>query len=341
MAEGDLGSRRQVSRWLFVCAAFIAAMVVIGGITRLTESGLSITEWNLVMGTLPPLDDAQWQEVFAQYRESPEYKIVNRGMSLAEFKRIFWWEYIHRLVGRAIGFVFLVPFLYFVIRRKVTGSEVWKLLILFLLGGAQGVLGWYMVKSGLVKDPEVSHFRLTAHLCLAFVLFGATLWQALQFRMDPANQGEVKKTNMKFLYVTAGLMLLVMAQVALGAMVAGLKAGYMYNTFPKMGETWIPFGMQYSPLHNPVTIQFAHRTGAFLVLLSVVALWWKARRLKLSGRQRGACHFLLGTVAAQFLLGVFTLLFFVPVALGSLHQFGALVLFGGVVCLAHATWRQA
>ncbi|MBT8037907.1 MAG: COX15/CtaA family protein [Verrucomicrobiae bacterium] len=331
MEEENEASARQVARWLFVCAFFIAVMVVVGGLTRLTGSGLSITEWDLVMGTLPPMNDGQWEEVFAQYQKSPEYRLVNAGMSMAEFQSIFWWEYVHRLIGRTVGFVFLLPFLYFVIRRKVRGAQVWKLLVLFVLGGLQGVLGWYMVKSGLVKDPHVSHFRLTAHLSLAFLLFGATLWQALHFRDGCPRKVE----EGPFRRASIALLFLVMFQVALGAMVAGLKAGYMFNTFPKMGEYWVPPGMGHSVLMNGIAIQFIHRVTAYLVLMAIGVMWWQSRRVSLNLRQRRGFEFLLLVVMIQFVLGVFTLIFYVPVSLATLHQFGALVLLGGCVYVCH------
>jgi len=175
------GSDRSVGIWLLVCTVLIGAMVVIGGLTRLTGSGLSITEWDLVMGTIPPLDQDQWEEVFQKYRQSPEYLHVNSGMSLAEFKAIFWWEYIHRLLGRVMGFAFIIPLGVFIARRQLARRDILRLSLLFVLGGLQGLLGWYMVMSGLVKIPHVSHLRLTAHLTLAFLLFGSTLWLALQF----------------------------------------------------------------------------------------------------------------------------------------------------------------
>lgn len=337
MSGGKTENQQAVATWLFVCTAMIALMVVIGGATRLTGSGLSITEWNLVMGTVPPLNEGQWGEVFDQYKKSPEYQLVNAGMTMSEFKSIFWWEYVHRLIGRTVGFVFLFPCLYFVVRRRITKKQGMKLLLLFLLGGAQGVLGWYMVKSGLVKHPEVSHFRLTAHLTLAFLLFGATLWQGLQFKTDrfpKAQPGD--KGGGKLWRISVALMALVMLQVALGAMVAGLKAGYMFNTFPKMGEHWVPPGMGYHFLMNGVAIQFCHRMTAYLVLIAVVLLWWKSRNSVLSARQRNGFDFILLAVLIQFTLGVFTLLFHVPVLLGVLHQFGALVLFGGTVFLCHS-----
>jgi len=335
MAAQSVKSHRQVATWLFICTFFIAVMVVIGGLTRLTGSGLSITEWDLVMGTVPPLNDGQWEVVFGQYKQSPEYKHVNSGMSMAEFQSIFWWEYIHRLIGRSVGFVFLIPFLYFAIRRKISGSQIGKLLILFVLGGLQGVLGWYMVKSGLVNDPHVCHYRLTAHLSLAFLLFGATLWQALHFKNGcPEKRKGAEKAP--FLKVSLGLLALIMFQVALGAMVAGLKAGYMFNTFPKMGEHWLPPGMGHSILMNGIAIQFIHRMTAYLVVAAIALLWWKSRRVALTPRQRGGVDFLLLAVIIQFTLGVFTLIFHVPISLAALHQFGALVLLGGAVYFCHS-----
>lgn len=337
MHARDLKARTGVSNWLFVCTGLIAVMVVVGGLTRLTGSGLSITEWDLVMGTLPPLSETEWQRVFGLYQQSPEYLHVNTGMSMAEFKAIFWWEYVHRLIGRSVGLVFLLPFLYFLVKRMLTRGEALKLGLLFLLGAAQGVLGWYMVMSGLVDDPRVSHFRLTAHLMLAFFLFGATLWQGLQFRRTDTAETPLPGNGAAKRLFAGGLavMLLILFQIALGAMVAGLKAGYMFNSFPKMAGFWVPPGMQHSPLMNPVTVQFTHRTVAYLVVVCIAALWWKSRAMPLTNAQRGAIRFLLLAVAIQFALGVFTLLYRVPVTLGALHQFGALILFGGVVYLAH------
>lgn len=323
--------QRQVAIWLFGCVFLIAVMVVIGGLTRLTGSGLSITEWDLVMGTLPPMNESQWQEVFGLYQQSPEYRLVNAGMSLGEFKSIFWWEYGHRLIGRTVGFVFLLPLVYFAVRRRLTGGQLGSLLLLFVLGALQGVLGWYMVKSGLVKVPHVSHFRLMAHLSLAFLLFGATLWQGLRFW----NGHGVKMKGGKYAAVSLGLLALIMFQVALGAMVAGLKAGYLYNTFPKMGEHWIPPSMGYDMLMNPILIQFSHRVMAYLLVLVVGWLWWSSRKSGLSWRQRRAFDFLLLAVMGQFALGVCTLLYYVPITLAALHQFVALVLFGGAVYLCY------
>src|SRR6187455_3439046 len=178
-ADRDAGSHRAIAAWLLACCALVFAMVVVGGVTRLTHSGLSIVEWQPIVGTLPPLDESQWQRAFDQYRQTPEYKLVNAGMALDEFKRIFWWEYAHRLLGRLIGVAFLIPFLYFLARRRIPDGYGWKMAGTFALGGAQGALGWFMVKSGLVDDPRVSPFRLTAHLVLAFVIFAAMLWVAM------------------------------------------------------------------------------------------------------------------------------------------------------------------
>jgi len=334
----NMRDQRQVAIWLCVCVFLIALMVVIGGLTRLTGSGLSITEWDLVMGTVPPTSEPQWQEVFLQYQQSPEYRLVNAGMSMAEFQSIFWWEYVHRLIGRTVGFVFLLPLMYFAIRRRVMGGDLVRLLMLFVLGGLQGVLGWYMVKSGLVKDPHVSHLRLTAHLSLAFVLFGATLWQGLRF-WDGCPR---RKMNAQFSKSSLGLMMVIMGQVALGAVVAGLKAGYLFNTFPKMGEYWLPPSMGHSVLMNPITMQFSHRVTAYLVVIAVAWLWWSSRSVGrslqgvgLTWRQRRAFDFLMIVVLGQFVLGVCTLLFYVPITLAALHQFGALVLFGGAVYLCY------
>ena len=328
-------ANRSIGIWLVICAILIGGMVVIGGLTRLTGSGLSITEWDLVMGTIPPLDEGQWEEVFHKYQQSPEYKIVNAGMSLADFKTIFWWEFIHRLLGRVMGFAFLIPFLFFIARRQLTGSQVLRLSVLFVLGGLQGLLGWYMVKSGLVNVPHVSHLRLTAHLTLAFLLFGATLWFALQFFTGSTKHRSSANAHPGLYNLALALLGVIFLQVALGAMVAGLKAGYIFNTFPKMGLWWIPPGTWNIPLHNPTFIQFAHRLTAYLVLILIGWIWWKSRRAECSYQQRKGVLMVSLAGLGQVALGIATLLLIVPVALGSLHQFGALVLFACSIYLCH------
>lgn len=329
-------SHRAIGIWLVICAILIASMVIIGGLTRLTGSGLSITEWDLVMGTIPPLNADQWEEVFQKYQQSPEFQQVNSEMTLSEFKSIFWWEYLHRLLGRLMGFAFFIPFIVFIARRKLNSGQVVKLSLLLVLGGLQGLLGWYMVKSGLVKDPHVSHYRLTAHLTLAFLLFGATIWMALRFFDGESKPKPLHNQHRVLYYISLVILGIMFLQVALGAMVAGLKAGSLFNTFPKMGGWWMPPGMWQQPLENPVFIQFAHRMTAYILVLLIGWMLWMSRRKNFDSRQRRGIFLVSHAALAQVILGVATLLMAVPIALGSLHQLGALVLFGCGVYLSYA-----
>lgn len=328
MTDSD---RRAVALWLLVCAAFVFAIVVVGGVTRLTRSGLSIVEWLPLVGAIPPLSDADWQALFAKYRETPEYKLVNFGMSLEGFKRIFWWEYAHRLLGRLVGMVFLLPFLYFLLKKKLETPLAWKLFGVFLLGGAQGALGWYMVKSGLVDDPRVSHFRLTAHLGLALAIFGAQVWLALDLLCSkkPSSSGN--------LY---WLPLLVFLMALSGGMVAGLRAGAAYQTFPLMdGHVVPPEILVLEPwwrnfAYNMATVQLVHR-GFFWVLAVLIPLAWWRRRAS------AAANFLLGAFVLQAALGISTLLAGVPVSLAAAHQAGAVLLLAAALWTAHRHRRCA
>src|SRR5512147_1975779 len=223
--------RRAIAAWLLLCAAMVCAIVVVGGVTRLTRSGLSIVEWQPLIGALPPLSEAHWQELFAKYRETPEFKLVNFAMDLDGFKRIFWWEYVHRLLGRLAGLVYLLPFLWFLAKRRIERPLAWKLWGVFALGALQGGLGWFMVKSGLVDDPKVSHIRLTAHLGVALAIVSAQLWIAL----DLLRPGAGRRNRL-----AVAIAALVFLMALSGAMVAGLRAGYAYNTFPLMNGHLIP-----------------------------------------------------------------------------------------------------
>ncbi len=322
---------KSIGHWLLFCAGMIALMLLIGGITRLTGSGLSITEWEPVMGAIPPLSHADWVERFEKYQQTPEYRHVNSSMTLDQFEFIFWWEYLHRLIGRSIGLIFFVPFCYFAWQRRFTTRQMTRLCALFMLGALQGVVGWLMVKSGLVNDPHVSHFRLMAHLLLAFVLFGATFWQALrylQLRPDRETSGHLPP----FLWrITAALIPLIFIQTGLGAMVAGLKAGYMFNTFPKMGDFWLPPGLWVDTLNNGLAMQFFHRWLAVGVVAAMMMVWLYLRRFRLNKALQRSLRLLLSAVMIQFGLGVLTLLYAVPVVLGVLHQFGALTLFASAI----------
>jgi cytochrome c oxidase assembly protein subunit 15 len=329
--------RRRLALWLFACAAMVWLTLVVGGATRLTQSGLSIVEWRPVVGAIPPLGEEAWQEVFAAYRESPEYRLVNAGIGLDEFKRIFWWEYAHRLIGRLDGAVFLLPFAWFLWRRDIRGRDVARLAGIFVLGGAQGALGWYMVKSGLVDQPHVSQYRLAAHLALAFGLFAALVWTALGY-LSP--RAPLVSQPQRGSGVAAALALLVFVMVVSGAFVAGLHAGKMYNTFPLMAGSLVPAGiLGMEPWYanffaNPTTAQFDHRLGAWLLAVVLPGFAWTLRRMA-AQRVRTATRSVLAFLALQVVLGIATLLLAVPVVLGTLHQANALLLFGAVLWLNH------
>ena len=334
-------SDRAIAAWLIACCALVFAMVVVGGVTRLTHSGLSIVEWQPIVGTLPPLDEAQWQATFEKYKLTPEYKLVNSGMSLDEFKGIFWWEYYHRLLGRLIGFAFLLPFLWFLFRRRIPEGYGLPLAGIFVLGGLQGAMGWYMVKSGLVEDPRVSQFRLTAHLGLAFVIFGAMQWVAMSLLFPgrvAAGGGRMRSVRR-----WAGwLAVLVFAMVLTGGLVAGIRAGFAYNTFPLMNGSVVPPEiMMIEPwwhnfFWNMATVQFDHRLGAWLLAFLVPVLWWKVLRSDVPARARTGAHLMLAMLAVQIALGIATLLLVVPLPLAAAHQAGAVLLFAFALNLAHA-----
>lgn len=332
-------ARRPVAAWLFVCCAMVALMVILGGVTRLTHSGLSIVDWRPLTGLLPPLSQAEWEAAFHAYQQYPEYRQLNLHMTLAGFKEIFWLEYAHRLWGRLIGLAFLAPLLYFAFRGYIA-RWLWPHLAgLFVLGALQGLLGWYMVQSGLVDRPDVSHYRLAAHLGLAFVIYGYMLHLGLRLLSGSSAPASVAAGLRA---PTLLILALVFVTVIYGAFVAGLDAGFVYNTFPLMGGRLIPAGLfaLEPPLanlsENVVTVQFIHRLLASAVLLAAALLWWRARRLALPGRTHIAVHALLGTAALQSALGIATVLLVVPVALAAAHQAGALALFTATLWTLHA-----
>ena len=333
-------ARRQIAVWLFACSAMVFATLVVGGVTRLTHSGLSIVEWQPLVGTLPPLSHADWLEVFEKYKQTPEYQQVNHSMSLDEFKGIFWWEYFHRVLGRTIGLVFFLPFLYFLLRRKVDRKLVPKLLGIFLLGGLQGAMGWYMVKSGLVDDPRVSQYRLTAHLSLAFVIFIAMMWVALGLLEERvryfAHEGYRRVQRLGFwLFVLACYM------VVTGGFVAGIRAGKAYNTFPLMnGHVVPPEIFMIEPwylnfFNNMATVQFDHRLGAWLLAFLAPWFWIRLRRFPDRVRAQRVASLMLTVLAVQIALGILTVLHAVPVALGAAHQGGSMVLMAVMLWLNH------
>ena len=334
-------NNKAIAVWLFVCCALVFAMVVLGGVTRLTGSGLSMVRWEPLRGVVPPITETQWQAEFAHYQASPEYQKINVGMDLAGFKRIYWFEFAHRLLGRTIGVVFLLPFLYFLVRRKIEKPLIPRLGLMFVLGGLQGLLGWYMVKSGLVDNPHVSQYRLTAHLAAAITIYAYMFWVAVDLltARQRSGPGDRHPLLRPYAMLTAGLIFLTILS---GGFVAGTKAGFAYNTFPLMDGRWIPHGLfALSPWYrnlfeNIATVQFDHRLLATCTLIAVMVFWWAATRVPMARRARLAAHLLLAMVLIQVTLGVSTLLLHVPVALAAAHQAGALALFTLVLFAIHA-----
>ncbi len=326
--------------WLLAGCLLIFSMVIIGGITRLTGSGLSITEWNVLMGALPPVTQENWQELYEKYRQSPQFQKVNYDMDMGAFKSIFWWEYLHRLTGRLTGIVFIVPFFYFLLRKRLDKALIRKSVFVFLLGGLQGFIGWYMVKSGLVDNPRVSHYRLALHLFTAFLTYSFILWFALDEIYPRTGTGKPKlPAGMRVFAAT--LLPLALLQIVYGAFVAGLHAGKIYNTFPKMGEDWIPsavtamssFGSNIT--ENLAGVQFVHRILAGGLSCLLIAFWWLTRKYNLSGREKISVNISVITLIVQYTLGVITLLYAVPVVMGVLHQAGAFVLLTALVFMNH------
>jgi heme a synthase len=330
---------RQVAAWLLVCCAVLFSLVVLGGVTRLTGSGLSITDWRPVTGVLPPFTEQAWQAEFDLYRASPEYQKVNRGMSMDQFKVIYGYEYAHRLLARVLGLVFALPLAWFWIRGRIPPRLRWPLLGVLGLGMLQGYMGWYMVKSGLVDIPRVSHYRLAAHLGLALAIYGAMFWIAIGLLRPRAAAAPAALRGMRLLLGVLAVTILS------GALVAGLRAGLIYNTFPTMGGQWIPDGLlAMTPawrnwLENSVTVQFAHRVLALLTVGLTLALWVSAMRRSLTSAQQIAFHALGAAVLMQATLGISTLLMGVPVGLGAAHQGGAVVLLSATLFALHETGR--
>lgn len=317
----------------------IFVMVVLGGTTRLTRSGLSIVEWRLLEGTLPPLSETHWVDLFEKYKLTPEYLKVNVGMELAGFKEIFWLEYLHRLWGRLIFFAALIPLLWFLWRKRIEKAQLGRMVAVPLLVAANGVLGWFMVASGLVDIPRVSPYRLTAHLGLAIAIYGYVLWLALNL-LYPATAVAAPLRR-----AATGIAALVFFMILTGGFVAGTKAGYAFNTFPLMNGDFVPVGIfDMAPwwvnlFENIATVQFNHRLVAYLLLLAIPTFWWWARRFELPVRTRWLLHGLLAMLAVQVGLGIVTLIYIVPVPLGATHQAGALLLLSLALAVRHALRR--
>lgn len=327
---------RQVALWLFACAGVILGMILLGGVTRLTNSGLSMVEWRPLMGIIPPLSQADWEALFLKYQQFPEYQIINKGMTLDEFKPIFMYEYLHRVLGRLIGLIFAVPFLYFYLTKKLSPKLSLRLLVLLILGGCQGVLGWYMVKSGLVDNPHVSQYRLTAHLGLAVLIYSFIVWTGLDLLNKKTDQ--ISTLAMPSAIILAMIFIMILS----GGLVAGTRAGYAYSTWPLMGDSFIPAGLYtlqpvwLSAFENITTIQFNHRMLAYVIALVIFGFVYKAIRLKVSGTLRWAIFGLLGLLLIQITLGISTIIFYVPVAVAAAHQVGAVALLTVAIFISHS-----
>lgn len=323
--------------WLLTGAIMVAAMVIIGGTTRLTHSGLSMTDWKLIMGMIPPMNEAEWLTAFEQYKQFPEFKLVNSHYTLEDFKSIFFWEWLHRFIGRMIGIVFFFPFVFFLIKKKLSRKVILQCLVLFGLGALQGFLGWFMVKSGLIDKPNVSHYRLAIHLAAAFTTFSYILWVVFGIVLQRRN---IRANRSKGVYRLSNIVLLLISvQIIFGAFVAGLKAGYIYPEWPLMAGEFMPRQVAesignsgISSLFNEmVSVQFVHRTFAYLVVLLILILWIQVRKQKLPSLNRRGPFLLLILVFIQFILGVYTLLTGVQIHIAVTHQFVALLLLAASV----------
>ena len=333
---------KKVVYWLLTGCFLIFIMVIIGGITRLTNSGLSISDYKLITGTIPPIGEQEWQEAFNLYKQYPEYQKLHYHFDLEDFKGIYFWEWLHRLIGRLIGIVFLIPFLYFLITKQLTRPTIKKSIVLLLLGAFQGFLGWYMVKSGLVDRPDVSHYRLAMHLTTAFITFAYTFWVALDL-IYPGRK-EINK-NLRNL-VRVGMVLLLI-QIIWGAFVAGLDAGWIHNSWPLMTDgkiihetVWIEKNPVWKNfVEGKSGVQFIHRYLAYIVVIVIGLIWYRSRKIDLTDLQKKAINSLLFLVFLQFILGVFTLIYAVPLWLGVAHQIGAFLLLTGMTFTLHRFTR--
>lgn len=328
----------KVIYWLLTGCILIFIMVVVGGITRLTHSGLSISNYKLISGTIPPMNEMEWNDAFDLYKQFPEYQKINTDFTLQDFKDIYFWEWLHRFIGRFIGVVFIIPFVYFLLKKQLTKTTIKKSLVLFALGGFQGFLGWYMVKSGLVDRPDVSHYRLAMHLTTAFITFSFALWIALDLKFPSR-----KEVNTSFRNLIRITFLLLIFQIIWGAFVAGLDAGFIHNTWPLMNDgKWIheTVYIEQNPLwrnflEGKSGVQFIHRYLAYIVVGLIIFIWFKAKKNTTNVLQYKLLKSLIWMVIIQFTLGVFTLIFQVPVLLGVLHQVGAFILLALMTMTMH------
>lgn len=329
---------KSVIYWLLVGCLLIFIMVIVGGITRLTHSGLSMSNYKLISGTIPPMNETEWNAAFDLYKQYPEYQKINNQFTLQDFKDIYFWEWLHRVIGRFIGIVFMIPFAYFLIRKQLTKSTIKKCLVLMLLGSFQGFLGWFMVKSGLVDRPDVSHYRLAMHLTSAFITFAYTLWVALDLIYP-----EKKRIDIKFRNLIRFTLAILLLQIIYGAFVAGLDAGLLHNHWPLMNDGALIHESVYieqSPIINNFIegksgVQFVHRYLAYVVVGLIFIIWYKGKRIKKNNTQSNTLNILLIIVSIQFVLGILTLLYRVPITLGVLHQVVAFFLLGTMTFSLH------
>jgi len=336
-------SNRQIALWLFTVAGFVVLMVLVGGLTRLTDSGLSITEWAPISGALPPFTQADWLAEFEKYKEIPEYQLINLGMTMAEFKFIYWWEWGHRFLGRIVGLVFFVPFLVFLVQKKISRRQLPPLLALFALGGLQGFMGWYMVASGLTDRVDVSQYRLAMHLGLALIICAASLWLALNYWYSLADGGGFGKQSV----IAAIIVVAVLMQSLLGALVAGTNAGKTYTDWPLMDGDFIPSGLfDMDPFwlnffESHLTVQFDHRMVAYALTALIGWHIYRVWRSGLGGAAALSAKWLGGVLLLQIVLGISALMLAVPISLGAAHQLGAVALLGIAVTHLHILYKQA
>lgn len=329
---------KHVIYWLLTGCVLIFIMVIVGGITRLTHSGLSISNYKLISGTIPPMNQTEWQAAFDLYKQYPEYQKLNNHFDLKDFKDIYFWEWFHRVIGRFIGLVFILPFLYFLITKQLTKPTIKKAVILLCMGAFQGFLGWYMVKSGLIDNPDVSHYRLAAHLTTAFLTFAYTFWVALDLIYP--NKKEINKSFRNLVRIS---LIVLIIQIIYGAFVAGLDAGWIHNHWPMMSEGQFMHETVYIEqtaiyknfIEGKSGVQFVHRILAFVVVFFVLLIWKKSKSLVLTISQSKGINALLFLLTIQFLLGVFTILLQVPVWLGVAHQVGAFFLLSAMTFTLH------
>ncbi len=331
---------RQVAYWLLLCAVVIFGMILLGGVTRLTDSGLSMVDWKPIKGIIPPITQADWQAMFAKYQQFPEYQKTNFTMTLEEFKPIFMYEYLHRMLGRFIGIIFVLPFLFFYFTKRIAHGLTPRLVVMLLLGGSQGLLGWYMVKSGLVDNPHVSQYRLTAHLGLAVFIYGFIVWTVLDLLAPKLSHPKHLK---RFSYTLSSLIFLMILS---GGLVAGTRAGIPYPTWPLMGDSFIPPGLYsltpfwLSAFEDMLTIQFNHRMFAYLIVVLVVTFAYKALKSDLDGPLKVAIYCFLILLVAQVTLGISTLIFYIPVPVAAAHQVCAVALLTASLFVSHCFSNQ-